>query len=111
MEKTYEIKTIQDLVDVATTDNINHLITNLHNLLRIAVFSGKQESDCVFKWIDDGRTDVYMNMRFEAWNKETKEELIKSLDGESHYDETTDEVVIPSFAHIIGCAYIKLPLL
>jgi hypothetical protein len=68
---TYDIRTIDDLAKVATSDNLDNLITDLRGwLLCVIVARHMAQADGVdlqateqwtsFQWIDDGKHDIHI---------------------------------------------------
>jgi hypothetical protein len=112
--KKYNIKTIQELVDVTTPENFGHLMKDLTNFIVLAknlTSMGKMDTGC-FTWIDDGKSDVHMTIKFpenEVWNEETKKDLVEQTGSIGIYDEHTNEIKIDSFAGTSGKTKMKFP--
>lgn len=74
MENKYEIKTIDDLFNVVTVDNVENLAEDLKSWLSIcasmkAVAKVLGEEDDLqhlkFTWIDDGKHEKTVNIHFQ----------------------------------------------
>jgi hypothetical protein len=71
--KTYDIRTIDDLAKVATSDNLDNLITDLHGWLLCVIIARQiTQADGAdfdgaatwtnFHWIDDGKHDIQITV-------------------------------------------------
>ncbi len=62
MANQYQISTIQNLVDIATDENIDCLLADLKNFIEITKniqnTPGMSTTGACFEWIDDGKNDV-----------------------------------------------------
>lgn len=68
--KTYDIRTIDDLAKVATSENVGRLITDLHGWLLVVIVARHlaevdginldEQYKCLnFHWIDDGEHNIH----------------------------------------------------
>lgn len=67
------LKTIDDLIAVATDDNIDRLMHDLRNHIQLCRHHDElmgvpgATMPSVFNWLDSGRTNVYINMSKNEW--------------------------------------------
>lgn len=108
----YKIKTIEELVNVATPENFQCLMTDLQSFIMLAKRIDAEMDRTCFNWIDDGKSDVNLNLIFpegEVWNEETRKKFVEELPSNASYDDNTNEIMVDSFGGLNCKMTIKLP--
>lgn len=84
----YAIKTIQDLVNIATDKNVDYLLTDLKNFLMVMNSDvGNYCDKSTFTWIDDGENNVTLGLTQNDWSKDEFESVADAVKNYSAYSE------------------------
>lgn len=105
----YRITTIKELIDAATPENIDNLLTDLKHHILLS-YNGTLIDPHIFKWVDDGQTDVHIKMK--TWTPLEKEHFFSKPSEEnlySVYSPHTNEVLLSPIDGIKGNIWMTLP--
>ena len=81
MENKYHIKTIEEILKIVNEDNVNNFIKDFSNWLkfRLSIQSKKVkgvemviDNDDTFKWIDDGKNNIKLNIELKKEQEDGK---------------------------------------
>jgi hypothetical protein len=114
----YKITTIKELVEVASVNNINNLMTDLRNFITIIKkFGPEAQIDAsTFNWIDDGEANLSIISNLpedEIWNDKTRDKFIESLSSITTYNKATNILTISNEIRsndIIGTGKVTIKL-